>query len=191
MPIANPILLDLPSALETQRLLLRPPRSGDGAVLHEAIVESLPALRRFLASLPWVAQEQTPESAETWCRNAASNFIARRDLPFLVFARESGRLLGGCGLHRTNWDVPRTEVGYWIRSSESGKGYITEAVNALVTLALATIGAQRIELVMDAENMASRRVAERCGFLLEGTHRNDRRAPDGSLRDTCIYARLA
>jgi len=34
-------------------------------------------------------------------------------------------------------------------------------------------------------------VAERCGFELEGVLRHERRAPDGSLRNTCIYARLA
>ncbi|HRP28472.1 MAG TPA: GNAT family N-acetyltransferase [Burkholderiaceae bacterium] len=189
--MANPILRDLPASIETARLLIRPPRSGDGAAVHEAIVESLPELRRFLASLPWVAEEQTRESAEVFCRNAESNFLARRDLPFLLLGRESGRLVGACGLHRTNWEVPKTEVGYWVRASESGKGYVTEAVNGLVAFALDAIGAERIEIITDAENLASRRVAERCGFTLEGILRRERRAPQGSLRDTCIYARLA
>ena len=189
--MANPILRDLPASIETARLLMRPPRSGDGAALHEAIVESLPELRRFLASLPWVAEEQTRESAEVFCRNAESNFLARRDLPFLLLGRESGRLVGACGLHRTNWEVPKTEVGYWVRASESGKGYVTDAVNGLVAFALDAIGAERIEIITDAENLASRRVAERCGFTLEGILRRERRAPQGSLRDTCIYARLA
>lgn len=189
--MANPILRDLPASIETARLLMRPPRSGDGAAVHEAIVESLPELRRFLASLPWVAEEQTRESAEVFCRNAESNFLARRDLPFLLLGRESGRLVGACGLHRTNWEVPKTEVGYWVRASESGKGYVTEAVNGLVAFALDAIGAERIEIITDAENLASRRVAERCGFTLEGILRRERRAPQGSLRDTCVYARLA
>lgn len=187
----NPILLDLPASLESARLLLRPPQSGDGTILHEAIVESLPELRRFLVSLPWIAEEQTRDSAELFCRNAQSNFLARKDLPFLLFAKDSGRLIGACGLHRTNWDVPKTEVGYWVRASASGKGYITEAVKTLVAFAFAALRAERIELVTDAENLASRRVAERCGFTLEGVLRRERRSPDGSLRDTCVYAKLA
>ncbi|HMN76553.1 MAG TPA: GNAT family N-acetyltransferase [Burkholderiaceae bacterium] len=187
----NPVLLDLPAAIQSQRLLLRSPRSGDGAALHETIVESLPELRRFLASLPWVAEEQTRESAEVFCRNAESNFLTRRNLPFLMFAKESGCLIGVCGLHRTVWDVPKTEVGYWVRSSESGKGYVTEAVTRLVAFAFEALAAERIEIITDAENLASRRVAERCGFTLEGLLRRERRAPDGSLRNTCVYARLA
>jgi len=186
----NPLLLEIPEALHSDRLLLRPPRPGDGPALHEAIVESLSRLREFLASLPWVAGEQTLESAETFCRNAASNFIARRDLPYLVFSRESGQLLGACGLHRTQWEVPKTEVGYWIRTSAAGQGFVTEAVNLLVGVAFEHIGAQRIEIFSDAANAASRRVAERCGFTLEGVMRNERRSPDGSLRDNCVYARL-
>ena len=106
--MTDPVLLDLPPALETARLRLRPPQAGDGAILHEAIVESLTELRRFLASLPWVGGEQTLDSAEIYCRNAQANFLARRDLPFFIFEKASGELVGATGLHRTVWATPRT-----------------------------------------------------------------------------------
>ena len=189
--MTDPILLDLPEAIQTERLLLRPPRTGDGPALHEAITESLPNLRRFLASLPWVAAEQTLASAETFCRNAQSNFIARRDLPFFAFDRHSGRLLCSSGLHRPVWSTPQVEVGYWCRHTAQGQGYVSEAVLALVQYAFTHIQAARIELITDAENLASRKVAERCGFELEGILRNQRRAPEGDLRNTCVYARVA
>ena len=88
--MSDPLLLDLPEQFDTGRLHLRVPRAGDGAALYAAVAESLPELRRFLASLPWVAAEPSPEASEAWCRNAAANFLARRDLPFLMFERESG-----------------------------------------------------------------------------------------------------
>lgn len=97
----DPVLLDLPSLIETPRLMLRPPRSGDGPVLFEALAESLPELRRFLASLPWVASEQTIESSEVFCRNGEANFLTRKDLPFLAFEKSTGRLVASAGLHRT------------------------------------------------------------------------------------------
>jgi RimJ/RimL family protein N-acetyltransferase len=59
-----------------------------------------------------------------------------------------------------------------------------------VTWALDRLGAQRVELVAEDQNVASRKVAERCGFALEGVLRNVVRGPDGRLRNTCIYARL-
>jgi RimJ/RimL family protein N-acetyltransferase len=74
--------------------------------------------------------------------------------------------------------------------AHAGKGYATEAVEALVQLAFGHLGAKRLELVTDWENVRSRKLAERCGFVLEGVLHNERRAPDGTLRDTCLYARL-
>ncbi|AMO22461.1 GNAT family protein [Ramlibacter solisilvae] len=188
--MTNPILLDLPAAIETERLLMRPPQAGDGPMLHLALVESIEALRRFLSSLSWVAAEQTVESAEAFCRNAQANFLARKDLPFLLFEKATGEIVGATGLHRTEWTVPKTEIGYWGRVSRAGQGLVSEAVAAISQYAFHHLKAERIEIVTDEENTASRRVAERCQFVLEGVLRQERRAPDGSLRNTCIYARL-
>lgn len=185
-----PLLLDLPARIDTARMVMRPPKAGDGAALCEAILESLVDLRRFLASLPWVAVEQTLASSETFCRNAQANFLLRKDLPFLLFDKASGRLLGSTGLHRTDWAVPKTEVGYWLRSSCVGHGYVQEAVQALVDYAFTQLGAARVELITDEDNTRSRRVAERCGFTLEGVMRNERRDAVAGLRNTCVYARL-
>lgn len=196
MPI-NPLLLDLPTRVDTARLTLRPPQPGDGALLQAALAESRLALRAFLHFLTWVAAEPTLETAELRCRQAHAAFAARTDLPWFVFERPApghalgnARLVGSVGLHRTDWAVPKTEVGYWVRSSAIGQGYASEAVQGLIEqVAFGVIGAQRVELVTDAANTASRRVAERCGFTLEAVQRSTQRGADGSLRDTCVYAR--
>ena len=186
----DPVLLDLPTSIDTERLLMRAPQAGDGPLLLSAITESLPELRRFLASLPWVAAEQTIESSELFCRNSQANFVARKDLPFLLFEKTTGQLVGTAGLHRMVWATPKAEVGYWGRTSRSRNGFISEAVVALTAYAFNHLEAVRVELVTDEENTESRRLAERCQFKLEGILRNERRAPEGDLRNTCIYARF-
>jgi RimJ/RimL family protein N-acetyltransferase len=186
----DPLLVDVPTRVETARLLLRPHRPGDGPALHEALVESIAELRRSLWFIPWIAEEQTADSAELRCRTSEANFLARTDLPYLAFEKSTGRLVGSIGLHRTDWQVPKTEVGYWVRTSAAGNRYITEGVRALVACAFGQLGAQRVELITDEENASSRRVAERCGFELEGIRRNVLRGSDGGLRNGCIYARL-
>lgn len=187
----DPILLDLPSAIDTTRLLIRPPQAGDGANLFAAVTESLPELRRFLASLPWVAAEQSIESSEVYCRTAQANFLGRKDFTFLLFEKATGQLVGASGLHRIIWATPKAEVGYWCRTSQVGNGFISEAVSALTDYAFTHMGVVRVEIITDEENSESRRVAERCDFKLEGILRNERRAPDSMLRNTCIYARLS
>jgi RimJ/RimL family protein N-acetyltransferase len=180
----------VPDSFETPRLILRSFRTTDAAQLHEALVESCAALRAHLWFLPWVAEEQTLQSAEQRCRRAQENFQLRTDLPYLAFARSSGRLVGSAGLHRTDWILPKTEVGYWMRPSEAGKGYASEAVAALCDWAFNGLGAKRIELVTDERNAASRAVALRCGFRLEGILHNTMQDPAGQLRNSCVYARV-
>ncbi len=189
--MANPVLIEVPATLATERLDLRAPSAGDGAVVYEAVSESLPELRRFLGSLPWLASEYTLDTAEVFCRTSQASHLTRTDLVYLVFRRDTGRLVGCVGLHRPVWSTPKLEVGYWGRTSETRRGFMSEAVNALVAMAFEQLRAARVELVVDEENVASRRVAERCGFALEGVLRNERRAPNGDLRNTCIYARIA
>jgi hypothetical protein len=188
--MTDPILLDLPARIETERLIMRPPEAGDGERLHAAIAESLPALRRYLGSLPWGAGEQTVATAEAYCRNSQANFLARRDLPFLLLEKASGEIVGATGLHRTVWTTPSTEIGYWGRTPTAGRGFVSEGVRALCDYAFDQLAAVRIEIVTDEGNTPSRRVAERCRFVLEGILRSERRAPDGTLRNTCIYARF-
>lgn len=186
----DPLLIDLPTSFETERLLVRVPRAGDGVALYEAIVESFAELQEHLFFLPWVSNKPTPESSETRCCADAENFVSRDDLPFLMYEKSTGQLLGGVGLHRTDWQTPKTEVGYWIRTSRVGNGFVTEAVSALVKYAFTHMGVVRIELITDETNLLSREVAHRCHFTLEGILRNELRAPDGSLLNTSVYSIL-
>mgnify|MGYP001765817892 CR=1 FL=1 len=188
MPI-DPLRFPVPELIETPRLRLRPFEEADAPALHEALVESIDALREHLGFLPWVAEEPTLESALARCRRARGNFLLRQDLPYLAFDKASGRLVASIGLHRTDWSLPRTEVGYWVRTGAAGQGYASEGVNALTDWALQSLGALRVELVTDELNHASRAVALRCGFALEGIHRNTMRMPDGRVSHSCVYAR--
>jgi RimJ/RimL family protein N-acetyltransferase len=63
-------------------------------------------------------------------------------------------------------------------------------VQALTRIAFDDLGAQRVEVRMDAHNTASRRVAERNGYSFEGVLRSDSQTPQGTPRDTRIYSRV-
>ena len=187
----GPLLFHVPSRFETPRLILRTFAVEDGPLLLDALTESIQALRTHLWFLPWVAEEPTLASATIRCQQALANYLQRTDLACLAFNKETMRLVGSAGLHRTDWTIPKTEVGYWLRSTETGKGYATEAVDALTAWALNSLKAKRVELVTDEHNVPSRAVALRCGFALDGVQHNTAIRPDGSMSNSCIYARLA
>lgn len=184
----KPILLDFPEEIETERLLLRPPRPGDGKELNEAVRDSWAELQPWM---PW-AQGEPPsvEDSEENVRLAYAKFLKREDLRLQLFLKGTETMVGGSGLHRIDWKVPLFEIGYWVRTPYAGQGYITEAVRAIADFAFDGLGARRVEIRMDSRNRASERVAQRANFTHEATLRQQSRGVDGELRDTHIYVRL-
>lgn len=181
----SPLLLDLPEWIESSRLRLRAPRKGDGAALNTAILESWSSLHQWM---PWAREQPSVFESEENVRRMAAAFLARTDLPLFMFLSDGQTFVGATGLHRMNWSVPRFEIGYWIRSSFEGQGYVAEAVTRLTAFALKELGAARIEIHCSQRNVRSQRVAERCGYLREGTLRNHRREPSGELGHTIIFS---
>lgn len=177
----------LPEQIESQRLLIRVARPGDGPAFHAAILESLADLAPWLA---WVTPPPTLAQSEANCRRAYARFLLNEDLMAFFFLKDGGRLVGGSGLHKADWQLRQFEVGYWGRTGCTGSGLLTEGVRALAEHALGTLRASRVFLTTDARNERSWRLAERAGFELEGTLRNERLDPSGRLRDTRVYSRI-
>lgn len=188
----DPLLIEVPERLDGQRTLLVMPRAGAGAEMALVITQSLSHLRPWMV---WAQDAPTAETSELVVRRMHADFIARRDLCFHMVARRAdgspGRLLGGSGLHRIDWAVRKFEIGYWIRPDAAGQGHVGEAVGLLTALAFDRLGARRVEIRCDSDNLRSRAVAERCGFELEGVLRRDVLGVDGQPRDTAVYARLS
>jgi RimJ/RimL family protein N-acetyltransferase len=183
--IDNPLLLDFPDQIETERLIIRSPRPGDGAVINAAVRESINELRPWM---PWAQVVPEVEDTETYVRSAAARFIEREDLGLSLWRKEDGLYVGGSGLHRIDWSVPCMETGYWCRTSLTGQGYITEAAIGIMRFAFEHLHAQRLEIRCDARNTRSAAVAERAGYVLEARlHRHVRAADGVGLRDTLIY----
>jgi RimJ/RimL family protein N-acetyltransferase len=193
MPTADgkTLLIEVPERVVTPRLVLRVPRAGDGPTLNAAIVASFPDIQPWL---PWADHVPSIDESEMVVRRQHAQFLLREDFVFQIWEHAGdGRehtLLGGTGLHRMDWTVPRFEIGYWRRTGHAKRGVISEAVIALTRLAFDQLHAERVEIRVDPENVASWRVAERVGYTLEGTLRRDRRNVSGSLRDTRVYSRV-
>ncbi len=175
----------VPERLETERLTIRRPRVEDVDAIYTSVRESLSELSPWMA---WATPVYSREGCEENTRDAVAQFITCQNLRYHFHDKETGEHIGNSGLHRIDWKVPKFEIGYWCRTSRAGQGYVTETVRALTKLALEDFGAARVEIQCDDENERSARVAERCGYGLEGVLRRYSRGVDGSLRDTRIYA---
>lgn len=157
------------SRLEFDGLTLRPLAFTDVPALLEAFEESLTELRRF------VMFAHEPQSEEGQVERIRANRF-----PLGVF--QQGRFLVSCGLNPSRVPLnPRgVEMGWWVRTSETGQGLATLTARVLAIYSFQGLDVDRLQVAHNPENVASARVIAKCGFQLEGRTRNS--IPPGSER---------
>jgi RimJ/RimL family protein N-acetyltransferase len=187
----DPVLIDVPERLETERLTLRCPRAGDGPALNAAVCASIEVLRPWV---PWAREAPSADASEAYCRRMQAKFILREDLVLLIFEQGSdgaqGPVLGALGLDRIDWTLRTFELGYWRRAGLDGLGVVTESVVALSRMVFDRLLARRIEIRTDDANERSWRVAERAGYTFEALLRLNTINPDGVACSTRVYSRV-
>ena len=184
----NPILLDIPTEISTDRLMLRSYRPGDGAVYHSMVQENRDHLYEFLPV--HVLALENPEDAEVVIRKLVAEWQLRNLFLFGMWEKATGSYIGETYLANADWEVPCIELGYFLIKASTGKGYATEAARAVIRFAFEYLKVSRIELQVAAGNTPSVHVAERCGFRLEGRLRRRQSRKDGSLVDKLWFGLL-
>jgi|SRR5579871_1569820 len=149
--------------LETARLWLRWPRASDAAALHRFC--SLWEVARYTARIP---HPYPPGSAERFIYAAREGNAAGRDLTLALTPKKGRRdAIGSLTLESRGSD--RLTLGYALSPEAWGKGFATEAARAMVKTGFALTDAVEIFATVQVENLASRRVLEKCGFELVST----------------------
>lgn len=167
---------------------LLPPGLHLVSEFREAVDESYEQNRRFLH---WAEPSPSYDTTRENMQRAISNFNDQvNEFRFIVRRIRDRRIVGCIGLLIRDMLIPFFEIGYWVRSSEAGKGYTSMAVELLERYAVEQLGAKRIEVKMAESNVASRRVAEKTGFQYEATIHLNRRLPTGEVDNTCIYYKV-
>ncbi|WP_376795201.1 GNAT family N-acetyltransferase [Thermogemmatispora sp.] len=172
-------------ALEGQRVLVRPYREEDAPALFEAIEESRAHLRPWM---PWANEHQRLEETRDWINRQRAAWLLREMYSCTVLERANGHLVGGIGLKPHDWQARVFEIGYWLRATATGQGYMTEATQLVTSFALTRLQANRVFIRCDERNERSAAVARRLGFVFEGCLRNESVAPDGQLRNTLVFS---
>jgi len=183
-----PSIPDFPDTFESERLIIRAPKLDDALDVLGETHDSMTSLREWMS---WAQEEPELYEVEDNLRQAVADFITRKDLRFHLYLKETGEFVGSSGFHGIDWTIPKFEIGYWLATELEGNGYMTEAVMRIGQFAFEELGARRVEIKCDEENIKSRSVAERAGFELEGILKNNSLSVrDKVLRNTCIYAKV-
>lgn len=113
-------------------------------------------------------------------------------LPFVVIGNTTGQSLGMTNYLNVDAVNRRVEIGgTWYRKSTQRSGVNTEAKLLLLGHAFETLDCIAVEFRTHFFNHQSRRAIERLGAKLDGILRSHQLAPNGTLRDTCVYSIVA
>jgi RimJ/RimL family protein N-acetyltransferase len=174
-----------PVAIETERLLLRPPTLDDAPALLALFDQSRGTLTQ---AFPTFRRLTTIDAVRQFCAAALESANGRREYPLLAFNRDTRELIGGGEIHGIKWDVPAAEIDWWLDDGQTGRGYATEIGAAQLRFLMESWGANRVEAWCDALNAPSRRVAERIGFTLEGIVRQEYPGANAAFADYAIFS---
>lgn len=166
----------------TDRLVLRTLRTDDAPQLYERYASD-PATCRYMS---WRANESVDETRQFIQEANTSNGELPWGQVWGICLDDAKHPVGTIGAKR---DASSVEVGFGIARDCWSKGYMTEAVRALIIRIWAEPAVWRIHAHAHVENIGSRRVLEKCGMRHEGIARRSMALPQfDSPQDAAMYA---
>ena len=154
--------------IETKRLILRP-------YLFEDIFEVYRVVsRKEIYEMTLMIPHPYPfENVEPWIRFTIKNIEYKLSYELGIFERETGIYAGNIGLTNLSKQNNSGELAYFVDPEKWGHGYATEAVKGILSFGFNELGLERILGRCMTCNLASKRVMEKNGLLLEGIARHE------------------
>lgn len=167
----------------TGRVAIRCYAPRDAAALLEAARESIEEVYPWLE---WCHPGYEISESRAWIEHCRRAWEAEEEYQFAIVGPDDV-YLGGCGLNRVEHDHRVANLGYWVRSSATGRGVATSAARQVALFAFEATELNRLEILTAVDNHASQGVAERLGAIREGVARS-RLHLHGKAHDAVQYA---
>ena len=182
----NESSLSIPDRIETIRSYLRGYRAGDGAMYYAAGTRNRDHLAAF-ESDNVLMHLKSEDHAETVVGELAADWMARNCFFIGIFEKDTGEWCGQVYVEPTDRELPEFTIGFVADVNHEGRGYISEAVNGVLTMLFGDLRAHRVKSECSEDNIRSRRLLERCGFKREDYVPESRRKADGSVARDYLY----
>ncbi len=145
-----------------------------------------PDVSRYMLLLP---QPYTLELAEQWIKHAADDVKRNGRQTIWAIREASGRMIGEIELHvGAPCREHVSDIGYWLAKPYWGRGIMTAVIKTVVELAFRDLGIKRITAPIFILNIASARVLEKNGFVVEAPLLRHAYQRNGQFYDARLYA---
>ncbi|MRX71516.1 GNAT family N-acetyltransferase [Bacillus lacus] len=144
--------------------------------------------REFLKEwLPWIDSKKTVEDIQSSIDKWGNKYISNTAINAGIFFK--GELVGMVAFPEIDWQGKKTSFGYWLSPGFEGKGIVIRCVENLTDYAFNTLNLNRIEISCAEDNLRSRALPEKLGFIKEGILR-DNYYLNGYLHNLIVYSLL-
>ena len=137
-----------------------------------------------------VSRTKTLEEAQEFVEEMIKHTISNTYFPYVIIDENENRIIGFIDLKNIDWDIPKTQIGFYIDEAYEGKGIISKAISKIINYCFDDKGFEKLFMRIHPDNLAAKKVAEKCGFELEGTIRKDYKTPSGNLVDLLYYGKV-
>ncbi len=137
--------------------------------------------------MPWCPSEFSKQHLRPWIEPRATAWADGTEFDFTVFDEHDATVLGVCGFNNINRTHNFANLGYCVRTSQTGQGVATVATRLVAECGLTQLGFTRLEIVAAVDNIPSQRVAEKVRATREGVERN-RYVVHGTTHDAVMYS---
>jgi RimJ/RimL family protein N-acetyltransferase len=186
------MLLDLPTRLETERLILRPYQAGDGPAYYQLAQNNKTHLLPYEAGNPALSIHAV-EDAEILVRELHAEWVARSIFFVGGWEKATGDLVVQVVVMVHKWETSEFEIGFFVDKDHEGMSFVTEGTRAMLRFAFECLEARRVSAGCNDTNLRSQRVLERCGFVREAHIRQNKphiKRPDGTASGDYLYGML-
>lgn len=178
-------LLDVDTALLSQRTVVRRFRENDGPAFYELLRDNH---ARLVDHFPRMLRELSDaDQAEFFMRRKLSAWLLQEEFCFGLWENESAALIGMLRVFRLDWSLPKAEVSYFIDQNFGGRGLMTESMLHLLQFCFEQLEIEKLMLRTAMDNFNSQRLARKCGFRREGDLRTEFRRGGGELIDVMLF----
>jgi RimJ/RimL family protein N-acetyltransferase len=154
----------LPEQLDGGEIELRRARPELSDAIYDATLASFDELHQWMT---WANEVPTRAALAEFLNSAEALFDRNEDWNYALIEKSSGEVVGSSGLHFKG-DPDSREIGYWVRSDRTRRGYATSAARALSEAAFRFLTIDQVTIRMDRANLASASVPPKIGFRLLG-----------------------
>lgn len=174
--------------MEFENYNIRIIKKEDTQSYFELIENNRPRLEDFISGI--VSKTKCIQDTEVFIDEIIEKNTNEAYYPYVIIETISNEMIGFFDVKNIDWNIPKAEIGYFIDKNHTGKGIAKNTLNEIVSHFFSNHKFSKFLLRIHCENKASINVAEKCGFINEGTIRRDYKKTNGEIVDMMYFGKI-